>query len=134
MENSYSQFLMCNLAIEHGVIDRNEGYDVIWGESGELLTEFEGSRFDEDSDSEYNCITKFLIIKKKKLENKQRLYSKQVYLQKQMQKDGYNIVTCGNCGALNIHTTNNEDFHENNIDCYGCGTTISKSDCSDYFY
>ena len=100
---------------------------------GELLEQFEGSSYDDDSKSEIDCMADFFNHLKRELETKQQLYNKQVHLQHQMQKDGYNIVTCGNCGTLNIHTTNNGEFHEYNIDCHGCGTTISKSDCSDYF-
>ena len=51
-----------------------------------------------------------------------------------MQKDGYNIVSCGNCGTLIIHEIDDETFSTPNLDCHGCGITISKSDCSDYYY
>lgn len=59
-----------------------------------------------------------------------KLWKKQIQLQEKMQLKGLNIVTCGSCDTLIIHECNDKA----DIKCHGCGITIAKSDCPDYFY
>jgi formylmethanofuran dehydrogenase subunit E len=51
----------------------------------------------------------------------------QIELQHEIQKAGFNIVTCGNCGSIVLHRTN-----ETIIKCF-CGD-MDASDCPDYWY
>jgi ribosomal protein S27E len=54
----------------------------------------------------------------------------QIILQEKMQSlANVNLVTCGNCGSILLHETNEEQ-----IDCFACGNMISQSDCPDYWY
>jgi len=62
---AYSQYLILQLAQAQNVVDPNEDYDTAWGMGGELLAEFEGSAFDVDTRSEYDCMWDFLITKPK---------------------------------------------------------------------
>lgn len=52
----------------------------------------------------------------------------QITLQNELQKLGFNVVTCGNCGSVLIHKTS-----ENTIDCI-CGEEMEICDCPDYWY
>lgn len=56
----YSQFLMIMLAIEIGVIDEEEAYDIMYAEGGKLLSEFEKSSFNVETEPEYECMVSFL--------------------------------------------------------------------------
>ena len=62
--------------------------------------------------------------------SKKDLILEQIDLQYEMQKVGFNIVECGNCGSLLIHKCN----EETNIVCYGCLKDMAKSDCPDFWY
>lgn len=62
--------------------------------------------------------------------SRKELWHEQVELQHQMQGSGLNIVTCGNCGTVIIHKCDERE----DIDCWGCGENMDKSDCPDYFY
>ena len=73
MDNSYSQFIMTNLAVANDLIDKDEDYDIMWGEGGELLAEFEGSSYDVDSKSEIDCMVDFFNHKKRELKNKEKV-------------------------------------------------------------
>ena len=134
MDNSYSQFIMTNLAVANDLIDKDEDYDIMWGKGGELLAEFEGSSYDVDSKSEIDCMVDFFNHKKRELKNKEKLWDRQIELQENMQIRGFNIVTCGNCDTLIIHKTDSIYGTKEHLNCHGCGTTIAKSDCSDYYY
>ena len=52
----------------------------------------------------------------------------QIRLQKEIQKVGFNIVTCGNCGSILLHEIGDES-----IECF-CGKEMNLSDCPDYWY
>lgn len=45
-------------------------------------------------------------------------------------KANINIVTCGHCGTILLHKI--DEIEE--IECFGCMKTLSKSDCPDYWY
>ena len=70
--------------------------------------------------------------------SKQRdLFRRQIELQEEMQSKGLNLVTCGNCGSVNIHRTGpifDDEANEFEIECCGCLETMDVSDCPDYFY
>ncbi len=51
----------------------------------------------------------------------------QIKLQEEIQRAGFNIVECGNCGTPLLHRVGEEK-----IDCF-CGT-MSLSDCPDLYY
>ena len=60
MQNSYGIFLTIELARCMGIIDPKLEYDLTW-ETGEgLYYQYEGSEFDNNDESEYDCIHKFL--------------------------------------------------------------------------
>ena len=61
--NGYSQFLIIQLAIAANIISEDEPYDLMWNKGGELLSQFEDSQFNIDTESEYDCIFKFIITK-----------------------------------------------------------------------
>lgn len=63
------------------------------------------------------------------MKTKKQIAIEQINLQHAMQFAGFNLVTCGNCGALLIHKTNDEKH----IDCF-CGRKMELSDCPDYWY
>ena len=67
--NGYSQFLMIQLAMVANIIPKEESYDLMWSKGGELLGQFESSHFNIDTESEYDCIVKFLENKKISKEN-----------------------------------------------------------------
>ena len=134
MGNSYSQFIMTNLAVANDLIDKDEDYDTMWGKGGELLDQFEGSFYDSDSKSEIDCMADFFNHLKRELKFKEGLWNRQIELQENMQRSGFNIVTCGNCDTLIIHETDSINGTKENLNCHGCGNTIAKSDCTDYYY
>lgn len=56
---------------------------------------------------------------------------RQLNLQYEIQKKGYNIVTCHTCETVLIHTK--EEGDEATI-CNGCGNVVYFNDCSDLYY
>ena len=64
---------------------------------------------------------------------KQRLHEyireKQIDMIETIQYQGYNIVSCGNCGGVFIHDMNDEFFP-----CPHCLMCMDACDCSDLFY
>lgn len=62
------------------------------------------------------------------MKTKRDLAIEQIYLQEQMQNNGVNLVTCGNCGSLLLHKLGRES-----IECF-CGREMDLSDCPDYWY
>jgi len=56
----YSIYLMISLAKNNGIIDENLEYDTAWAKGGLLLMDFEASKFNVDTKSEYDCIVEFL--------------------------------------------------------------------------
>jgi hypothetical protein len=61
MANPYSIFLMSQLLVAHGIIDKDEDYDTMWAEAQTLLQQFEESKFNTDMKSEIDCMTDFCI-------------------------------------------------------------------------
>jgi len=53
----------------------------------------------------------------------------QIKLAQEMQVSGFNVVTCGHCGTVNIHRMSQED-----IECWSCGYSSEPCDFPDYFY
>ena len=68
MDKGYSTFLMAQLAIQHGVIDSNMEYDLIWVESQRLLEIFEKSEFNDVNEPLYDCINDYLASYKESIE------------------------------------------------------------------
>jgi len=66
--NGYSIYLMIELAKCHGLIVHEQEYDTTWNEGCKLYNEFEESEFDVDTESEYDCIEKFLNKKEEELD------------------------------------------------------------------
>jgi hypothetical protein len=62
------------------------------------------------------------------MKTKRELAIEQIELQEKMQRAGINLVTCGNCGAILLHSTEQEE-----IECF-CGRKMDLSDCPDYWY
>lgn len=60
--------------------------------------------------------------------NNRDILINQIKLQEQIQKAGFNIVTCGNCGETLIHNRGDET-----IKCF-CGNEMSLTDCPDLYY
>ena len=60
MDNSYSIFLMSQLAIAHGEIDKDLEYDLMWAEAQTLLERFEASKYNTDLKSEIDCMNNYL--------------------------------------------------------------------------
>lgn len=58
---------------------------------------------------------------------KKELAENQIRIQEDMQRAGFNVVTCGNCGTVLLHRTKTD-----NIECF-CGT-MALSDCPDLYY
>ena len=61
---------------------------------------------------------------------KKVLYDQQLKLLEEMQKKGYNVVTCGHCGVTLLHRTKKED----DLTCCECLTEQELSDAPDLFY
>lgn len=62
------------------------------------------------------------------MKTKREIALEQIELQEEMQNNGLNVVSCGNCGTILLHNTGEEE-----IDCL-CGNTMSLSDCPDLWY
>jgi hypothetical protein len=60
MENSYGIFLTIELARCMGLIDPKLEYDLTWETGKGLYYQYEGGEFDNNDESEYDCIHKFL--------------------------------------------------------------------------
>lgn len=65
MTNPYSIFLMSQLAVAHGEIDKDLEYDLMWAEAQTLLDRFESSKYNTDLKSEIDCMTDYLNSFKK---------------------------------------------------------------------
>lgn len=61
------------------------------------------------------------------MKTKRQIAEGQIRLQEQMQSEGFNIVTCGNCGSVLLHKTGEET-----IECF-CGE-MALSDCPDLWF
>ena len=59
---------------------------------------------------------------------KRQIAERQIRLQDEIQKAGFNIVTCGNCGCVLIH-----EIGDTEIECL-CGVEMSLSECPDLWY
>ena len=68
VKNPYSIFLMAQLAVGHGEIDKDLEYDLMWAEAQILLDRFESSKYNTESKSEIDCITDYLNSFKKPVE------------------------------------------------------------------
>lgn len=54
---------------------------------------------------------------------------KQIELIEAIQDNGINLVTCGNCGAVQLIETNIEE-----VNCYYCGMSGEQCDYPDFFH
>ncbi len=106
----YSIYLMVSLAKNNGIMDENLEYDTAWAKGGLLLMDFEASKFNVDTKSEYDCIVEFL-------EDLNPLSNK--------------IQVCSNCGSNHVErrawvnqTNGDVDIISNDDDedtyCNGC--------------
>ncbi len=64
----YNIYLMIELAKCHGLIVHELEYDTAWAEGQTLYSKFKKSEFDVDTESEYDCIEKFLIKENEELQ------------------------------------------------------------------
>lgn len=64
--NGYNIFVLIELAKSLGIFSNETEYDVIWEQGSKLYDEFKLSSFDNDSKSEYDCMTDFLILNESK--------------------------------------------------------------------
>jgi hypothetical protein len=62
--NGYNIFLMIELARCKNLIPIDLEYDTVWAMGSQLYSEFQGSKFDLDTEPEYECILNFLENKK----------------------------------------------------------------------
>jgi hypothetical protein len=53
----------------------------------------------------------------------------QIQIASGMQASGYNVVTCGKCGCVNLH-----EMHQEEIECWSCDYKSEPCDFPDYFY
>lgn len=60
MKNAYGVFLTIELARILSIIPKNLEYDLTWSKGAELHEEFEGSKFNDPHEGEYECIERFL--------------------------------------------------------------------------
>jgi len=60
MGKHYTIFVTIQLAICNGIIDKEAPYDQQWDEGTKLYETFEGSQYNVDDRSEYDCIEEFL--------------------------------------------------------------------------
>ena len=63
-------------------------------------------------------------------EEKRNLIVQQIEFQNKIQRLGFNLVNCGNCGGIFFHKCDDND----NIKCPYCYIEMAKSDCPDYFF
>jgi len=64
---------------------------------------------------------------------KKELIIKQLNLMNKIkQESNVNIVTCGNCGTVNLHET--KSMKKQFITCYDCKNEMELCDCPDFFY
>jgi len=57
------------------------------------------------------------------------LVIQQMKLAEQAYQAGVNIVTCGHCGAVLLHSRGAENIH-----CFSCLRVMDLSDCPDFWY
>ena len=62
-----------------------------------------------------------------KTRTKREIAENQIRIQEKMQSAGFNIVTCGNCGAILL-----QEISDETIECF-CGHNMDLSDCPDYW-
>ena len=62
------------------------------------------------------------------MKTKREIAENQIRIQEKMQSAGFNVVTCGNCGSILLHETEDET-----IECF-CGQEMDLSGCPDYWY
>lgn len=60
---------------------------------------------------------------------KDKIRAEQIDKLESIQKNGYNIVTCGSCGMVFIH-----DIDEDVVTCPHCFLSQDNCDCPDLFY
>lgn len=59
-------------------------------------------------------------------------YKQQLEVIEQMQSEGFNVCTCGNCGSVILY---NEEMKEaDTIDCPHCKESMAYCDNPDYYY
>lgn len=64
------------------------------------------------------------------METKRELIIKQIELMGDIRRNSdINIVTCGHCGTVLLHKTEQEE-----IRCFDCGSLLDISDCPDLYY
>ncbi len=59
-------------------------------------------------------------------------YKQQLEVIEQMQSEGFNVCTCGNCGGVILY--NEEMKKADTVDCPHCKETMAYSDNPDYYY
>ena len=62
------------------------------------------------------------------MKTKREIALEQIEIQEEIQKAGYNIVTCGHCGDVILHRMGQET-----LECL-CGVEMDLSDCPDLWY
>lgn len=73
------------------------------------------------------------------MKTQRELAENQIRIQEKMQRAGFNLVTCGNCGSILLHEVEVITFDEkdnclnNTIECF-CGEEMDLTDCPDYWY
>jgi hypothetical protein len=63
----YSVYVLLHLAINLGIINKDEALDIQWESAEHLYADFSESKYNDDKYSEYDCILNYL----KQLNNKQ---------------------------------------------------------------
>ena len=59
-------------------------------------------------------------------------YKQQLEVIEQMQSEGFNVCTCGNCGGVILY--NKEMKEADAVDCPHCEKPMAYSDNPDYYY
>ena len=58
----------------------------------------------------------------------------QLKILERIQDAGFNVVTCGNCGSVNLVDLEKLEKDNHLITCYDCNKTLDNADMPDLFY
>ena len=125
----YGIFLTIELARSKSIIKNELEYDLMWEQGKTLYNAFLESKFNDDTKGEYECVSDFLDNYKIVNSPQQKGFDRNMVIQREIQNSGFNIVTCPDCGSVNLHYMN-----ATRLTCGSCGFTSSHmSDFPDLF-
>ncbi len=113
-------FLLYEKAVNAGLLESDGDITIKWNKLSELYNDFTNSKHHSNKIKVSEDIDGFL--------NEYR-YRNQLEILENMQKKGFNVVTCANCGEVILQETNNDD-----IKCPHCSNEYESSDCPDLYF